>query len=65
MKPNEARLAYLRHTLEKLYQNGDDEDNLTDILADLLHYADWIGTDFSRMLDRAREHFYEERNEIV
>lgn len=36
---------------------GDDDDRLTDLLTDLMHWARFSGFDFDAALDRARMHY--------
>ena len=38
----------------------DDEDALTDLLADLMHWADRNGGKFGRAMRLARQHYIEE-----
>jgi hypothetical protein len=41
----------------------DHEDGLGDLLGDLMHWADARNFDFDSALDRARDHYQEERDE--
>jgi hypothetical protein len=42
----------------------DDEDALTDLLADLMHWSDRAGFDFEQALERARCHYDAETEEL-
>jgi hypothetical protein len=56
---NDSRAAWAGAALSTfMTQTGTDrEDAMSDLLADLMHWADRNGQDFDAALDRAREHY--------
>jgi hypothetical protein len=60
MKPKPSKLIALRDFLNQLY-SGDDTDNVTDMLADLMHFSDRYKVDFDNALKNARGHHEQER----
>lgn len=58
--------ALLAHSALSTFVNegngdsGEDETNLQDLLADILHLCDAQGWDFDHLLARARDHHQEE-----
>lgn len=44
-------------------ENPEPEVRLTDLLANLMHYCDWVRIDFDKCLEEARDHFEHERAE--
>lgn len=55
------RIKRARAALKTVENNGDFDDNLTDVLANLLHLAKDQGLDFNASLSRARTHFEAEQ----
>jgi hypothetical protein len=43
---------------------GDEATNLTDAIANIIHYCDTLGTDFDEVLRRARLHYDAEVEEV-
>jgi len=66
MKPtNRNRATWARKALESLRRETkcDYEDGVTDLLCDLMHFADLYGFDFGASLSRARRHHQRETYE--
>lgn len=55
------RIKRARAALNTVENNGDMADNLTDVLANLLHLAKDQGLDFDNHLRIARTHFEAEQ----
>lgn len=60
MNDNRAAWAGLAIAAFQAATGTDGEDVLCDLLADLMHWADRHGYDFSAALDRALHHYEEE-----
>jgi hypothetical protein len=45
------------------FEYGEDESNLRDLLADLMHHADNQGLDFNNELRIARDHYEAEKED--
>lgn len=64
-KAREARdrLAPLFHDyVESINgENEEDEENFSDLLGDLMHFADMRGLNFDAALDRAHAHYIVEK----
>lgn len=59
-----VRAAYVKRLLAAtLYSDYEPETNTVDLLADLMHYADAEGFDFSDALATAQDHHEEEVRE--
>jgi hypothetical protein len=59
---NEARLGWAAQAVRAFQEatGADDEDALSDLLADLMHWADRNKYDFDAALLRARDHYHAE-----
>lgn len=55
------RVVELTDILDDQYEVGEFDTNVTDVLADLLHYCKFYGVDFDNQLRIARTHFEEEQ----
>ena len=53
---NTALSAYVN----EIGDQGDEETNLSDLLADLHHMSDALGLDWAELLNRSAEHYEEE-----
>ena len=65
--PNEDRIAGALRAMQAHTRGKHigDEDDLTDILTDLRHFADRAGLNFDRCDDLSAEHFKVERWEHI
>lgn len=61
--PTNGQRAERAYRALDYWRKGDeaDEADFSDLLADLMHYADEQGLDFDRESQRARSHYYTER----
>jgi len=62
MTLNEYRAEWARQALDAFQDitQSDHEDSLSDLLCDLMHYADKWKIDFELELARARDNYFEE-----
>lgn len=63
MPTNEQRINTAWEALAQIDSADDEHEQLTDLLANLLHWSDATGTDFERALAMARIHFEAEQDE--
>lgn len=56
MTENERRVNAACTAIQNYEQDRDQEEALTDLLSDLMHWADIYAVDFDTMLERARVH---------
>ena len=58
MSMNKKRAGWAAEAIDTFQETTqtDDEDRMSDLLCDLMHYADQNDIDFERELHRARHH---------
>lgn len=70
----DAQTSYFRRATRGLmamaagsadYEQNDQQTNLADVLANLMHQADLAGLEFDLALDSARRHFEEEMADLI